>query len=124
MSFRLRNDRVAGAPFWADSDFVPGDRFLPDDELVDDASTNGEWLVRLLNAPPRRQGDSFSPRDRWSTWNSWDGQLAPLLWPNREVVLRVAVTDIGVTPTEADWITLFHGLLGDSIRTSGPTVEC
>src|SRR5690606_5255048 len=75
-------------------------------------------------------GNSFSPRDRQSAWNQFDvdgdgtPEYAPLLWPNREVVLRVAVTDPGVEPQASDWVTLFHGLLGDAIRTSGSTVTC
>jgi len=169
-------------------------------------------------------GDSFSPRDRNSAWNRFDvdgdgtPEYAPLLWPNREVILRVridgpvgqgttaVVDDLGMadgatsvfalaarpvvegsetvafklpyrwtdyagktwaeltdrtwvdikeeqglargvdytidyeagtiafaTTPEAGvfieakygyWATLFHGLLGDAIRTSGPTVEC
>src|SRR5690606_26920464 len=172
----------------------------------------------LRNDRAGMPGDSFSPRDRQSAWNQWNGDYAPLLWPNREVILRVridgpvgqgttaVVDDLGMadgatsafslsarpvaegsetvtfklpyrwtdyagktwseltdrtwvdikeeqglardvdytidyeagtiafatTPEagvfiEAEygyWATLFHGLLGDAIRTSGPTVEC
>jgi len=178
----------------------------------------------LRNDRAGMPGDSFSPRDRDSAWNRFDvdgdgtPEYAPLLWPNREVILRVridgpvgqgttaVVDDLGMadgatsafalsarpvaedsetvtfklpyrwtdyadktwaeltgrtwvdikeeqelargvdytidyeagtitfaTTPEAGvfleaiyayWATLFHGLLGDSIRTSGPTVEC
>src|SRR5690606_16610 len=177
----------------------------------------------LRNDRAGMPGDSFSPRDRQSAWNQFDvdgdgtPEYAPLLWPNREVMLQVRVTGNKATTTgeilavgdgvqtafatdhaplingfvsiqfgmsrrwsdftdttwaDADfawntlfepadevgysldhetgvvtfdaplaegvtvvvgyvywaedtgWIALFHGLLGDAIRTSGPVVEC
>src|SRR5690606_23289244 len=111
MTFRLHNNRVLNVLVWPSNGVVSGDRILPGDETVDGATAGGEWLARLLGQEPRRQGDSFSPRDRNSAWNQWNGQYAPLLWPNREVVLRVTVTDPGVEPQASDWVTLFHGYL-------------
>jgi len=34
---------------------------------------------------------SFSPRDQDSPWNQWGAEYSPLLWPGREVILRVGV---------------------------------
>src|SRR5690606_32127571 len=51
----------------------------------------------LRNDRAGMPGDSFSPRDRNSAWNQFDvdgdgaPEYAPLLWPNREVVLRVRI---------------------------------
>jgi len=59
---------------------------------------------------------SFSPQVQDSTWNQFGGQYSPLLWPNREVRFQVAVTSPGASPTSGDWVTLFHGYLGDVIR--------
>src|SRR5690606_27015867 len=123
-TIKLRNDRVLSILIWPVDGFVSGDRVLSGDGTVDGAATDGSWLARLLDQTPDYYGDSFAPRDRLSAWNTFNGQYAPLLWPNREVVLQVAVTDPGVEPQASDWVTLFHGYLGDSIRTSGPTVEC
>src|SRR5690606_18454327 len=124
MTFRLRNDRVLNVLVWSSDSVVSGDRVLPSDGTVDGTTAGGEWLARLLGQEPRRQGESFSPRDRNSAWNQWNGQYAPLLWPNREVVLQVAVTEVGQFPQPGQWRTIFHGLLGDVIRTEGPIVVC
>src|SRR5690606_9185172 len=51
----------------------------------------------LRNDRAGMPGDSFSPRDRNSAWNRFDvdgdgtPEYAPLLWPNREVILNVRV---------------------------------
>ncbi|MDI6872106.1 MAG: hypothetical protein QME79_12335 [Bacillota bacterium] len=40
----------------------------------------------------RNEGaNRFSPRDRNSAWNQFGGNYAPLLWPNREVMLKTKV---------------------------------
>ena len=223
-NFVLRNDRTLSVLIWPADGIVSGDRVLAGDDTVDGAATDGSWLARLLDQTPDYYGDSFAPRDRLSAWNQFDvdgdgtPEYAPLLWPNREVILLVridgpagqgttaVVDDFGMadgatrtfalskrpvaessetvtqklpyrwtdyadktwaeltdrtwvdikeeqelargvdytidyeagtitfaTTPEAGvfleaiyayWVTLFHGLLGDSIRTSGPTVEC
>jgi hypothetical protein len=56
--------------------------------------------------------------DTWNvlsdrTWEVLNTGHEVLLLPNREVVLQVAITTPGGTPTA--WRTLFHGLMGDSI---------
>lgn len=72
--------------------------------------------------------DSLHPLDRTSSWNLMGGVYAPLLWPNREVILDVAAVPIGVTPSDSDWVRMFHGYLGDSISGSSDsgriTLEC
>src|SRR5690606_7893134 len=46
---------------------------------------------------PRTGADGLSPRDRQSAWNQFDvdgdgtPEYAPLLWPNREVILLVRI---------------------------------
>src|SRR5690606_13072876 len=59
----------------------------------------------LRNDRAGMPGDSFSPRDRNSAWNKFDvdgdgtPEYAPLLWPNREVMLRVRVMGNKATTT-------------------------
>src|SRR5690606_3976446 len=51
----------------------------------------------LRNDRAGMPGDSFSPRDRQSAWNQFDvdgdgaPEYAPLLWPNRQGILRVRI---------------------------------
>src|SRR5690606_16034017 len=91
MTFTLRNERTLNVLLWSAAGTVPGDRLLPGEETVAGAAKGGEWLSRLLGQEPRTGADGLSPRDRQSAWNQWGGQFAPLLWPNREVILRVRV---------------------------------
>lgn len=81
------------------------------------------WLILLLG-DPEWERQSFAPRDKTSTWNRFNGEWVPLLWPYREVALQVAITSPGATPT--NWITPFEGFLGDAIttHTSGVSVDC
>src|SRR5690606_13897407 len=57
MTFRLRNNRVLNVLIWPPDGVVSGDRVLPGDETVNGATTDGEWLARLLGQEPRRQGE-------------------------------------------------------------------
>jgi len=62
----------------------------------------------------------FSLRRRGPVY-TLDPGSSPILFPNREIMLRVAITAPGVEPSS--WVTLFHGLLGDSISYSDTTVD-
>lgn len=200
LDFTLRQDRVF-LPAWpdtvaADELYVVGDDVTT---VVGDENDGGEVLINLLFGVDNTLAgsESFAPRDRESSWNQFSGAYSPLLWPNRETILRVALegnqqsgttSRIGeavgtgdgttvtfsldykpvlVSPTDgtklkgtvylngspttaytvnadagtitfttapgvgvaitADYTyyyTLFHGYLGDNIKTSGPTVDC
>jgi hypothetical protein len=67
--------------------------------------------------------NKLNPQDQNSTWNKVGGQYNPLLAPMREITILTAITLPGVTPTNHDWIGLFHGYLGDGIRVEGDTVR-
>lgn len=62
----------------------------------------------------------FSLRRRGPVY-TLDPGSSPILFPNCEIMLRVAITAPGVEPSS--WVTLFHGLLGDSISYSDTTVD-
>ena len=62
----------------------------------------------------------FSLRRRGPVY-TLDPGSSSILFPNREIMLRVAITTPGVEPSS--WVTLFHGLLGDSISYSDTTVD-
>ena len=47
----------------------------------------------------------------------------PLLKPNREIKIWTAAMPYGTPPDPDDWELIFHGYLGDSIRTEGDIVE-
>lgn len=196
LQFTLRNDRVL-MPVW-DESIVRDEAEVVGDEsdVVADESDGAEALINLLfDVDNALRGDTFAPLDRQSSWNLVSESYAPLLWANREVVLRVAITstpvqelgttmiigeavgtgdssetaftldhypilagsqtvyldgveqtedtdytfnadtgtiiftsppgvDVAVTADYTYYYTLFHGYLGDSISTSGPTVTC
>jgi hypothetical protein len=90
---------------------------LGDTSGVGAESSGADGMARTLTFTLKnRQDYNFSPRDRNSPWNQFNGQYAPLIWPNREVMIKVAVLSLGFLPVEADWLTIFHGYLGDSIK--------
>src|SRR5690606_23564061 len=97
MTFTLRNERTLNVLLWSAAGTVPGDRLLPGEEMVAGAAKGGEWLSRLLGQEPRPGADGLSPGDRQSAWNHFDvdgdgtPEYAPLLWPNREVILLVRI---------------------------------
>jgi hypothetical protein len=71
--------------------------------------------------------NSFQPKDQNSSWNQIGGVYYPLLWPNREFYLWVAVTEPGETistGTDGEYYEVFRGKLGDSIQCDGHTVTC
>lgn len=101
---------------------------LGDVSGVGTGATGGDGVVRQMRFRVHNQtgADRFSPLDTSSSWNDVGGSYEPLLWPNRQALLYVAVQDAGDPapsfPSEYD--LLFHGYIGDEIRTSGSFVEC
>lgn len=96
-----------------DSEAVFGDT----EDVIGDSNAKALPFLTKLLGTPKWARHSFAPRDRKSSWNTIDGQWKPLLWPYREAVLSVAITEPGVTPLPEDWVTLFEGYLGDNIPT-------
>lgn len=83
-----------------------------------------DGVVRKMSFTLRNDGpNSFAPKDQTSAWNLVGGNWTPLLWSNREVILQVAITDPGAAPLAGDWVYLFHGVLGESIRCSSDGAE-
>jgi hypothetical protein len=86
-------------------------------EGVGTGSSGTDGVARQLTFSLKNFNDwNFAPQDRESRWNSINGSYVPLVWPGREVYVRNAVTNLGVAPLENDWVTMFHGILGDSIK--------
>lgn len=108
------SDDVLGdsADLWGDTTDIIGD--TKDDLLP--------FLISILGAPDWLR-ESFAPKDKNSDWNNFDGKWNPLLWPYRGVALRVAITPPGDTPKDTDWIILFEGYMGDSIKTDHHSVS-
>jgi hypothetical protein len=61
------------------------------------------------------------PLGPWVPGGYLRNAYAPLLWPNREVVLEVAVCPINREPHDNDWIRVFRGYMGDSIQGNSDT---
>lgn len=59
----------------------------------------------------------LTPQDQNSSWNQFGGEYSPLLDSMREIMIAAAITAPGISPAQSDWIGLFHGYLGDRIRT-------
>src|SRR5690554_1044129 len=55
--------------------------------------SGGDSVVRNLDFTLRNDENTFNPRDKISDWNEFNGEYAPLLWPTREVVLRIAIQE-------------------------------
>src|SRR5690606_10100788 len=90
--------------------------------------------------PSRRSSDLSDFTD--TTWADADFAWNTLFEPANEVAYMLdaetgtitfdeplpegvtVVVDYACWAEDTGWITLFHGLLVDAIRTSGPTVEC
>jgi hypothetical protein len=113
----------AQMPYWDSDKYFDSDTIIgQDDEILGDEYEpvnqlfDNDWAV-----------ESFSPKDKLSTWNQYGGQYAPLLADVREVELKVAITEGGAArPADNDpaWQTLFRGVLGDDIDTEGNPVTC
>lgn len=95
-------------------------------ESVGTESAGVDVGVRTMRFTLKNDAESFSPRDQDSAWNRHNDTYAPLLWPYREVIYKIAFTEIGATPQESDWETRFHGFLGDMIQVqeNGRIVTC
>lgn len=91
---------------------------------VGTGSSGGDGVVRQAFLSIQNDANNrFSPLDATSSWN-YDGMtFDPLLKPNRELKIWVAAMPIGVAPGPNDYELLFHGFMGDSIRTEGQRVE-
>jgi parallel beta-helix repeat protein len=91
---------------------------------VGTGASGGDGVVRQAFITLQQDNDNrFSPLDAGSSWN-YDGMtFDPLLKPNREVKIYVAAVLTGESPAPADFELIFHGLVGDAIRTQGQTVE-
>lgn len=107
-------------PAWPDTLAVDENHVIGDETAVlADEADGVEVVINAIFATQNAWArDSFAPRDRTSAWNQFGGVYAPLLWPNREVILDVAAVPLGQTPGAADWVRLFHGYMGDSIQAS------
>src|SRR5690606_20893573 len=85
----------------------------------------------LRNDRAGMPGNSFAPRDRNSTWNQFDvdvdgtPEYAPLLWPNREVVLRVRIDGpVGQgTTAVVDDLGMADGATGTFVLPKRPVAE-
>lgn len=119
-TFTLRSNR-RWQPLWQDTVSQRSDYDMGADTLViGDSEDSAEKLINLMfNTISRHPGDSLSPRDKASARNTWQGQFAPLLFPGREIVVRTAITVPGVLPLPGDWRTIYHGIMGDSIKDDG-----
>ena len=91
---------------------------------VGTGASGGDGVVRQAYLVFQNDNDNrFSPLDASSIWN-YDGQtFDPLLKPNRELKVFVAAMPQGTNPTPNDYELMFHGYMGDSIRTQGQTIE-
>jgi hypothetical protein len=86
-------------------------------EGVGTGSSGTDGVARQLSFSLKNSTDgNFAPQDRDSPWNRFNDSYVPLIWPGREVSVRSAVTSPGVVPVENDWLTVFRGVLGDSIK--------
>ncbi len=86
--------------------------------------TGADIAVRTLEFTLKNKtGESLAPLDKDSVLNIFNDEWIPLLWPYREVVLRLATVDYGETLQPSDWVTVFEGYLGDSIVTEGYSVS-
>lgn len=121
LDFTLQNDGQ-NTQVWYSDDVLgdSGDLWGDTTDIIGDTADDlMPFLISVLG-PPDWLRESFAPRDKNSDWNKFGGKWAPLLWPYREVALRVAITEAGVTPL--DWTTLFEGYMGDAIATDHHTV--
>lgn len=91
---------------------------------VGTGSSGGDGVVRqAVVTILQDENNRFSPLDATSPWN-YDGMtFDPLLKPNREIKIWTAAMPYGTPPDPDDWELIFHGYLGDSIRTEGDIVE-
>lgn len=88
---------------------------LGDVSLVGTGNAGVDGRVRTLRFSLKQEGDSFSPRDKNSFWNTLNGEYSPLLWPNRKVRFDAIIDGVSYR--------LFEGYLGDSITADG-SCEC
>lgn len=91
---------------------------------VGTGSSGGDGVVRQAFVTIQNDNaNRFSPLDATSEWN-YDGLVFdPLIRPDREMLIYTAEVSIGQTPSPGDYDLLFHGIVGDSIRTEGQVVE-
>ena len=129
MTFSLINDGALN-PYWADDEQGTDTDLLGTDNtsigLEDDSGT--VWINLLFNTDHKYFRNSFHPRDQRSDWNWFDlgaGEVySPLLYPNREVAVYLAITTPGVAPDPivrdgsgnitdfGDYTELFYGYMG------------
>ena len=111
-------------PAWSTSLSAPSSRVVGQPgTVIGTPGTSGTAFINQLfggGADYQWAGEgSFHPLDRRSPWNYWNGQYNPLLFSRRECILEVAFTPAGEQPGPYDWVRLFEGVIGDSIRNKG-----
>src|SRR5690606_16103955 len=105
---------------WELSRSVPDSHVIGEDHevLAEDDQSAGLVLEKIFGPPDKWVLEQL-PRDDRGAWGG--GHYMPLLWPNRRIRLRVAMTAPTVAePEPRDWRVLFDGLIGDDIDTDGP----
>jgi hypothetical protein len=112
-SFILRTEGSL-QPSWAGSISAPGTRVLP--AVLGDGQGSAAQLINALFGTTNQYArNSFSPLDRYSSWNQFQGSYSPLLASRREISLQVQIDN-------GPWVSLFHGLMGDKFSFNGSQV--
>jgi hypothetical protein len=98
---------------------------LGDVAAIGTESSGVDSVVRTLDFTLR--GDTanrFSPRDRNSAWNQFGGEYAPLLAPNREVVLQTEIeTPLAISRRETLQADFAAGTLTNVQATAAGNLE-
>ena len=109
--------RSDGVTFEDVSDYVSEANVkLGDVSTLGTGQTGADAVVRTMDFTLQQdESNSFAPRDKNSDWNNFDGSYAPLLYPMREVVLRIALD----SPTDTEDGTT--QILQEELQASGST---
>ena len=69
---------------------------LGDVSGIGTGATGGDGVVRQMRFRLHNETgkDRFSPLDKTSAWNEFNGAYDPLLWPNRQAIFYLAVQEL------------------------------
>ena len=120
MNFTIRNDRIYtevwNSEIGRDSTTILG----TGNTVIGDESDGAEkFLEFLFNTTTTLKGETYQPRDKVSSINRFNGSYAPLLWPTREVVLRIAIQEDSNSPNGS-----YNQEKGTTQKTNEPMGIC
>jgi hypothetical protein len=98
---------------------------LGDVAAIGSEASGVDSVVRTIDFTLRGDNDNrFAPLDRDSAWNQFGGDYAPLLWPNREVMLRTEIeTPLAVSRREILQADFASGTLTNVQATAAGNLE-